>query len=111
MPEHRLVYVTTGSKEEALAIGQAVVERRLAACANILDGATSIYRWQGAVETAPECVMVLKTMARQVTSLVDTIRSMHSYQCPAIAVLAIEAGNPDYLAWIAAETADSEPSP
>ena len=78
MPEHRLVYVTTSTKEEALAIGRAMVERRLAACANVLEGATSIYWWQGAVETGGECVMILKTAARQLVPLVDAIRSMHS---------------------------------
>ena len=104
MSDCRFVYVTTTSREEALAIGRAVVERRLAACANILEGATSIYWWDGAVQTGPECVMVLKTVAGRVTALLETIRSMHSYDCPAISVLAIETGHPAYLAWIAAET-------
>jgi periplasmic divalent cation tolerance protein len=110
MTDCRFVYVTTASKEEALAIGRAVVERRLAACANVIDGVTSIYWWGGAVQSGPECVMVLKTVARQVTSLVETIRSMHSYDCPAITVLAIETGNPGYLDWIAAETSSPEPT-
>ncbi|MGF1626339.1 MAG: divalent-cation tolerance protein CutA [Alphaproteobacteria bacterium] len=111
MPDCRLVYVTTASRDEALAIGRAVVERRLAACANVFDGATSIYWWDGAVQAGAECIMILKTIAPRVTALVETIRSLHSYDCPAISVIAIESGNPAYLAWIAAETsADPEPS-
>jgi periplasmic divalent cation tolerance protein len=110
MSEYRLVYVTAASKEEALAIGRAVVERRLAACANILDGATSVYWWEGEVQSGPECVLILKTVVRQVTALVEAVRSLHSYACPAITVLAIETGNPDYLAWIAAETSAPETS-
>lgn len=104
MTDARFVYVTVGSREEALAIARAVVERRLAACANVINAATSVYWWQGKVQTDVEAVMVLKSVASRVTELVETIRSLHSYDCPAISVLPIESGNPAYLDWIAAET-------
>lgn len=104
MTDARFVYVTCGSADEARAIARAVVEKRIAACANIIDGATSVFWWDGAVQTETESVIVMKTVSAQVTVLVETIRSLHSYDCPAISVLPIEAGNPAYLDWIVAET-------
>ena len=98
-------YVTSGSREEALAIGRTVVEERLAACANVLDGVSSIYWWQGALEQASEAVLILKTRAELVERLTARIRELHSYDCPCVVALPIEGGNPAYLDWIAAETA------
>ena len=68
-------YVTAGSRDEALTIGRAVVEERLAACANVLDGLTSIYWWQGALEQAGEAVLILKTRAELVDRLTSRIGS------------------------------------
>jgi periplasmic divalent cation tolerance protein len=97
-------YFTTGSREEALAIGRAVVGERLAACANVLDGMTSIYWWQGALEQAGEAVLILKTRAELVERLTARIRELHSYDCPCVVALPIDAGHPGYLDWIARET-------
>jgi periplasmic divalent cation tolerance protein len=99
-----LCYVTTGSRVEALAIARTVVEERLAASANVLDGATSIYWWRGALEEASEAVLILKTRTELVERLTARIRELHSYQCPCVVALPIVAGNPQYLAWIAQET-------
>jgi periplasmic divalent cation tolerance protein len=100
-------YVTAGSRAEALTIGRTVVQERLAACANVLAGMTSIYWWQGALEQADEAVLVLKTRAELVERLTARIRELHSYECPCVVALPIAAGNPDYLDWIARETAPS----
>ena len=97
-------YVTADSRDEALTIGRAVVEERLAACANVLDGLTSIYWWQGALEQAGEAVLILKTRAELVDRLTSRIRDLHSYECPCVVALPIDAGNPAYLDWIARET-------
>jgi periplasmic divalent cation tolerance protein len=97
-------YVTAGSREEALAIGRAVVEERLAACANVLDGMTSIYWWRGALEQAGEAALILKTRAELVERLTAWIKELHSYECPCVIALPIVAGNPAYLDWIARET-------
>jgi periplasmic divalent cation tolerance protein len=99
-----LCYVTAGSRDEALVIGRAVVEERLAASANVLDGATSIYWWQGALRQADEAVLILKTRGELVERLTARIRQLHSYQCPCVVALPIAAGNPAYLDWIAGET-------
>lgn len=100
----RFIYITAASRDEALKIGRALVGERLAACANALPGAHSIYRWQGRVEEAEECVLVAKTRAGLVDRLIVRVKSLHSYTCPGIVALPILEGNPDYLAWIAAET-------
>ena len=99
-------YVTCASPEEARAIAGALVEERLAACGNILPGAQSIYRWQGAVRDARETVLVLKTRCSLADRVVERVKALHGYECPCVAVLPVAGGNPDYLAWIAAETAD-----
>ncbi len=98
-------YVTCASVEEAERIGRAVVEARLAACANVLPGATSIYRWQDRIETASETVLVLKTRAGLVDALGERIKALHSYTLPCVVALPIAGGDPDYRAWLLAETA------
>jgi periplasmic divalent cation tolerance protein len=99
-----LCYVTAGSRAEALTIGRTVVQERLAACANVLDGMTSLYWWQGALEQAGETVLILKTRTELVERLIARIRDLHSYECPCVVALPIAAGDPEYLAWIAQET-------
>jgi periplasmic divalent cation tolerance protein len=100
-----LCYVTASSRGEALMIGRTVVEERLAACANVLDGMSSIYWWQGSLEQASEAVLILKTRTELLERLIARIRALHSYECPCVIALPIAAGNPEYLAWIARETA------
>lgn len=98
------VYVTAADREAALALGRALVEERLAACANVIDGMESIYWWQGKLEQAREAVVILKTRAGLVAALTERVRALHDYDCPCVVALPIVGGNPDYLSWIAAET-------
>jgi periplasmic divalent cation tolerance protein len=99
-----LCYVTAGSRGEAIAIGRTLVEERLAASANVLDNATSIYWWRGALQQAGEAVLILKTRTDLVERVIARVRELHSYECPCVVALPIAAGNPQYLDWIAAET-------
>jgi periplasmic divalent cation tolerance protein len=99
-----LVYVTSASRDEALRIGRALVEERLAACANIYGEIRSIYRWEGQVQDDAEIVVILKTRAGLVERLSDRIRALHSYDCPCVVAVPITGGNPEFLAWIGAET-------
>ncbi|MDP6951244.1 MAG: divalent-cation tolerance protein CutA [Alphaproteobacteria bacterium] len=101
MTEALLVYVTTETRDDALALGRACVEARLAACANVIDGMRSVYRWQGAVEAADETVLVLKTRETCLDALTDLVRERHAYDCPCVVAVPIVGGNPDYLTWIA----------
>jgi periplasmic divalent cation tolerance protein len=104
----RFVYVTTQTREEAVRIGGALVGARLAACANVIDGATSIYWWEGAVQEDREALLIMKSRASLIDALSARVRELHSYSCPCVVALPIDAGNPDYLAWIARETAVSD---
>jgi len=98
------VYTTYPSLVEAEQAGRAIVERRLAACVNILPGMISHYWWQGAVERDEEVVMIVKTRATLAEAVRAAVKEMHSYTTPAILVLPIESGDENYLAWIMAET-------
>ncbi len=98
------VYTTYPSIVEAEEVGRALVGRRLCACVNILPGMVSLYWWQGAVERGDEVVMIIKTRASLAGSVRDAVRQMHSYTTPAILVIPIESVDPDYNAWLMAET-------
>ena len=102
--EFVFAYITAGSRDEALRIGRALVEERLAACANILDGMTSIYRWQGAIEEATETVLIAKTRAELFDRLAARVRDLHSYEVPCVVELKVGRGNPAYLDWLRDET-------
>ena len=100
----RFVYMTTGTQEEARRIGRALVEARLAACVNIIAGMNSIYWWEGALQDDNETVLIAKTREELLADLIDKVKAMHSYECPCVVALPIEAGNPAYLDWLARET-------
>ncbi len=100
-----LIYVTAGSRDEALTVGRGLVEARLVACANVLDGATSLYWWQGAVQQESEAVLVAKTRTELVPAVIAKASELHSYNCPCVVALPIADGNPAFLDWIRAETA------
>ncbi|MGE0375290.1 MAG: divalent-cation tolerance protein CutA [Planctomycetaceae bacterium] len=111
IPQHSLLYVTAESREEALAIGRELVEERLAACANVLDGMTSIYYWKDSIEQADEAVLLLKTRQELVSRVIDRIQELHSYDCPCVAALPIQSGNPEFLKWITAQTVPASTPP
>jgi periplasmic divalent cation tolerance protein len=100
-----LVYTTYPAFVEAEAAGRTLVERRLAACVNILPGMVSLYRWQGAIERGDEVVMIIKTRATLIERVRTAVKQMHSYTTPAILVIPVDQVDPDYNAWIMAETA------
>lgn len=112
-----MIYVTCASEAEAGRIGRTLVEERLAACANIIPSMRSLYWWEGAVQQGNEVVLIAKTQAEQVAPLTARVKALHSYDVPCVVALPLVAGNPDYFAWIAAETRlrsamdDSERSP
>jgi periplasmic divalent cation tolerance protein len=99
------VYTTHPSLVEAERIGKAVLEKRLAACVNILPGMISHYWWEGAIERSEEVVMIIKTRASRAEEVRAAVKKLHPYTVPAILVLPIEGGEPAYLDWLVRETA------
>lgn len=99
-----LVYSTFPALEPAESTARLLVEQRLVACANILPGMISVYRWANELERGEEVVLILKTTAEQAEEVVRAVRALHPYEQPAILVLPVSGGDAGYLAWIAAET-------
>ena len=100
-----IVLTNLPDREAAMALARALVERRLAACVNVLSGCTSVYRWKGAVEEAQEVPVMIKARGGRYDELEAAIRSLHPYELPEIVAVPVERGLPDYLEWIAEETA------
>ena len=104
MTNARIILTTAGSKEEAGRIAHALVERRLAACVNIVPQIESVYRWQGKVETAEEWLLLVKTQAELFEQVRDALRELHSYELPECVMLEVSAGSQEYLHWIGENT-------
>jgi periplasmic divalent cation tolerance protein len=103
------VYMTASSAEEARRIGRALVEERLAACANVIDRMTSYYWWQGKIEEGAEAVLIAKTTKAKLDALTARVKAMHTYTVPCVVGIRLDGGNADFLSWIAAETAAPTP--
>jgi periplasmic divalent cation tolerance protein len=95
-----LVLSTFGSAEEARQAGRTVVEERLAACANLVPGVESIYRWEGEVQASVEVLVVFKTTAARYEELEARLRALHSYEVPEIVSFPLSAGFEPYLQWV-----------
>jgi periplasmic divalent cation tolerance protein len=105
MSKTLFVYMTAKDRGEARRIASALVERRLAACANLLGGIESVYRWEGRIERSREVALIAKTQAALFPKLRAAVRALHSYTVPCIVALPVAAGDPPFLRWIEAETA------
>ena len=101
---HSLIYATAPNRAAALRIAHILVESRLVACANVVDGATSLYWWEGRLQEEQEAILVAKTISANVSAVVDKIKELHDYSCPCVVALDIAQGNPAFLDWITAET-------
>jgi periplasmic divalent cation tolerance protein len=98
----RLVLTTCDNPKEAGQLARTLVEERLAACATMLPRVESVYRWEGAVQSATETMLLLKTTAGQVEALRARLLALHSYQTPEFLVVEAVGGSAAYLAWLAA---------
>ena len=104
MTNARIILTTAGSQEEAGKIAHALVDRRLAACVNIVPRIESVYRWQGEVETAQEWLLLIKTQRDLYDRVRDVIQELHSYDLPECIMLEVTAGSHEYLDWITQNT-------
>lgn len=106
MTDLLVVLTSFPDAETARRIASQLVEERLAACVSLLPGAESIYRWQGAVETAAEVLALIKTRANLHDQLADRLRELHPYEVPELLALRPEQVDPAYRQWLLAETGD-----
>jgi len=100
MPESVQVLTTVEKREEAETIARSLVEKRLAACVQIIGPITSTYRWKGEIETAEEWQCLVKTRRELYPQVERAIRRLHSYEVPEIIATPIVAGSADYLEWL-----------
>ena len=104
MPETKppacIVLTTAANAEEANRLGRILVEERLAACATVIPSVQSIYHWQGHLETAPETLLLLKTVPDRLPALEARVHELHRYQIPEFLVIDITNGSGDYLDWL-----------
>ena len=99
-----VVLTTAGSSDEARKIAQALVERRLASCVNIIPRIESIYRWKDQIETAEEFLLLIKTRSQRFDEVRAAIEELHSYVLPECIMLEIAEGDKAYLDWLARNT-------
>jgi periplasmic divalent cation tolerance protein len=99
-----LALSTAPDAEQAARIGRTLVEERLIACANLVPGLTSIYRWQGAVQTDAEVLLLMKTRRALVPRLKERLPQLHPYQVPELVVTEVTDGLEPYCRWMLDET-------
>jgi len=99
-----MVYVPCPDEACARELGRMLVERRLAACANILPRMTSIYRWEGAIQEDKEALLLAKTVEEKLPALVEAVRDRHPYRLPGVVAYPAAGGLGAYLDWVAEET-------
>jgi periplasmic divalent cation tolerance protein len=106
MSEYVSLYVTCANREQARDIAHTLLEQKLIACANIMEGVTSLYRWLGELQQDTETVFIAKTRKDKVDAAMETIRKLHTYECPCMVAWPIVDGNPTYLKWVDEQLAD-----
>lgn len=100
-----LLYLTIKDKSTAQDLASVLLAEKLIACANIMDGVTSLYRWEGKLEGAQEVVVLLKTRKTLATRVMKRVAALHSYECPCILEFPIENAHIPFVEWVFAETA------
>ncbi len=95
-----VVFVTAKDRAEAKKISDQLLEKKLIACANIVEGVESVFWWQGKIDQAKETLIILKSKQSLFKKIVKTVKANHSYDVPEVIALPIVDGNPDYLKWI-----------
>lgn len=109
MTEALIAFTTFANEEDAARVARALVEERLVACANLLPGARSLYRWQGRPQDEREVVVLLKTRKQDWTALLSRLHELHPYETPELLAVRVAAGAPRYMAWLEAQLAPEAP--
>src|SRR2546423_7533481 len=100
-----LILVTTGGRDDAERLGEGLVVEHLAACCSVVPMVHSIYYWEGQLKREHEALLLIKTIESRSEAVFDYVRTHHSYEVPEVLQIAIDAGSPQYLAWLAEEAA------
>ena len=100
----RIVFCTIDSAEAARKLARRLVQDRLAACVNIIENVTSVYKWEGRIEEDAEFLLVIKSQDSRLRDLMDRIAELHPYDVPEILGWPVEKGSKAYLDWVVAET-------
>jgi periplasmic divalent cation tolerance protein len=98
--EYIIIFITTNDAEEARNIAELLLEQRLSACVNIVPDINSSFWWEGKLDTAPESLLIVKTQAKKLSEIIQSVKTVHSNTVPEIIALPIIGGNQDYLDWI-----------
>ncbi len=104
VPETALIYATSPDEPTATSIAKALVSEGLAACVNVIPGMTSVYQWEGAVQTEREFAMIMKAAGPRVKELIERFVALHPYDVPAIVAIPVVAGNDPFVDWVAQQT-------
>jgi len=99
-PMDIVIFITAVNTKEASKIARGLVEKKLAACVNMVPSVTSVFSWKGKIEPASEVLLIVKSVKRKLAALERFVRSCHSYEVPEIIALPIVGGNKDYLEWL-----------
>ncbi len=103
-PGVTLVLVTAPDAETGARLARTLVEERLAACANLVPGVRSIYRWEGAVQDDAEVLLLIKTRSEHCEALAARVQDLHPYDLPEVVALAATGGSTAYLDWVRTES-------
>jgi periplasmic divalent cation tolerance protein len=98
-----LVLTNLPDRDNAMKLARSLVSKRLAACVNVLDGCTSVFRWQEQIQTDSEVPILIKTHAGRFSSVREEILALHPYELPEIIAFSIDQGHQPYLSWVRAE--------
>jgi len=97
---YTVIFITCSGKAEASRIGKALLVKKLAACANIIDRVDSLFWWKGRIDRAKECLLIVKSTREKFAGIAAAVRSLHSYETPEIIALPVCRGSKTYLEWI-----------
>ena len=98
-----LILVTTGGRDDAERLGEALVVERLAACCSVVPTVHSIYYWEGQLKREHEALLLVKTVSSQAEAVQEYVRNHHEYELPEILQLSVDGGSPDYLDWLSGQ--------
>jgi periplasmic divalent cation tolerance protein len=100
MTDKIVVFSTCATEEDAIKLARALVEARVAACVTLVPGARSVYRWQGALESAAECLLIIKSDRPRFERLCASLAQLHGYEVPEVLAIPVVDGVPNYLNWL-----------